>query len=33
MNHLTFSPLERVLAFLAGLVNLIVFNRDASRAA
>ena len=24
MNHLTFSPLERVLAFLAGLVNLIV---------
>ncbi|HWZ18839.1 MAG TPA: hypothetical protein VNW73_08600 [Ktedonobacteraceae bacterium] len=24
MNHLTFSPLERVLAFLAGLVNLVV---------
>src|SRR3974390_3332885 len=24
MNHLTFSPLERVLAFMAGLVNLIV---------
>ena len=24
MNHLTFSPLERVLAFFAGLVNLIV---------
>ena len=24
MNHLTFSPLERVLAFLAGLANLIV---------
>jgi len=24
MNHLTFSPLERVLAFLAGIVNLIV---------
>ncbi len=24
MNHLTFSLLERVLAFLAGLVNLIV---------
>jgi hypothetical protein len=24
MNHRTFSPLERVLAFLAGLVNLIV---------
>jgi O-antigen/teichoic acid export membrane protein len=24
MNHLTFSPLERVLALLAGIVNLIV---------
>jgi hypothetical protein len=24
MNYITFSPLERVLAFLAGMVNLIV---------
>jgi O-antigen/teichoic acid export membrane protein len=24
MNHLTFSPLERVLALLAGIVNLVV---------